>query len=63
MEGNVQEALKEWTEMFKKRWRSGRKCSISVVGVEGCVQEALGEWKDVFKKRWRSGRMCSRSVG
>ena len=49
--------------MFKKRWRSGRMCSRSVVGVEGRVQEAMEEWKDVFKKPWRSGRKCSRSVG
>ena len=63
--------------MFKKRWRSGRKRSRSVGGVEGGVQEALEEWKEVFKKRggveewsWRcsrsagrGGRRCSRSVG
>ena len=49
--------------MFKKRWRSVRRCSRSAGGVEGGVQEALEVWKEVFNKRWRSGRRCSISAG
>ena len=47
----VQEALVEWNEVFKKCWRSGRRCPRSTEGVEGCVQEALKEWEEVFKNR------------
>ncbi|KAI0229057.1 hypothetical protein LSAT2_020513 [Lamellibrachia satsuma] len=62
MEG-VQEVLEEWKEVFKKCWRSGRRCSRSVEGMEGGVPEVLEEWKEVFKKCWRNGRRCSRSAG
>ena len=26
VKGGVQEALEEWKDVFKKRWRSGRRC-------------------------------------
>ena len=49
--------------MFKKCWRSGRRCSRSIGGVKGGVQEVLEEWKEVFKKHRRSRMRCSRTAG
>ena len=49
--------FEDWKDIFKKGWKSGRRCSRWAGGVEGGVQEALQKLK-VFKKCRRGGSIC-----